>query len=267
MQILAQESLPKDFVQWVEDAFQEGGLRVNVLRMSPRLDEGLVEQRQIIEGVLVIVRLDSAALASGKISLQVFDRRGGADNVRFDTYANLDLPVAIALVHQAKQKSSVPVQPALPTPFGQGYGPPPTVPPYNMPAPTGAPNAANLSNLFSALSPDQLAQLLAAMPRNSPAQTPQPQHAGLTPELARLLSAVSTPTPTPTSAYNMPPPPPQSYANPYHNPAYTQQYGAHVPIQQQPAQPVQPVQPPSHAATPNQPDMNEIMAQLAKYQR
>jgi hypothetical protein len=257
VQILAQESLPKDFVQWVEDAFQDGGLRVNVLRMSPRLDEALVEQRQIIEGVLVIVRLDTAALTSGKISLQVFDRRGGADNVRFDTYANLDLPTAIALVHQAKQKSSLPVQPALPTPFGQGYGAPPSAAPFNLP---GAPNAANLSSLFSALSPDQLTQLLAAMPRNSPAQTPQPQPTGLTPELARLLSAVSTPAPT--SAYNMPAPQPQSYGNPYQNPAYTQQYGAQGPIQQ----PAQPVQPASHAAPPRS-DMDEIMAQLAKYQR
>jgi hypothetical protein len=261
VQILAQESLPKDFVQWVEDAFQDGRLRVNVLRMSPRLDERLVEQRQIIEGVLVIVRLDNAAVASGKISLQVFDRRGGADNVRFDTYANLDLPTAIALVHQAKQRNSVPIQQALPSPFGQGYGAPPTVAPYNHSVQAAAPNPANLTQLFSALSPDQIAQLLAAMPRNSPAQTPQPQVAGLTPELARLLSAVSTPAPTPYN--NMPAPPPQSYQNPYQNPVYSQQYGAQLPIQQ----PAQPVQPPSHNAAPGQADINAIMDQLAKYQR
>ena len=262
VQILAQESLPKDFVQWVEDAFQDGGLRVNVLRMSPRLDEGLVEQRQILEGVLVIVRLDTAALASGKISLQVFDRRAGVDNVRFDTYANLDLPTAVALVNQAKQKNNQPVQQALPNPFGQGFGAPPGVAPYNMPASAGTTNPANLSSLLTALSPDQLAQLLAAMPRNSPAQTPQPQPAGLTPELARLLSAVSTPAPAP--AYNMQAPPPQSYANPYQNPPFAPQYGGQLPMQQQPAQPVQP---PPNPPTPGQADINEIMVQLAKYQR
>jgi hypothetical protein len=261
VQVLAQESLPKDFVQWVEDAFQDAGLRVNVLRMSPRLDEVLVVRRQIVEGVTAIVRLNSAALATGKISLQVFDRRGGLDNVQFKEYADLDLPTSIALVNQAKQNNSQPIQPPQPSPFGQVYGAPPPVTPYQPPAQAGAGNAASLTSLFSTLTPDQLSQLLAAMPRNNALQTPQPQPAGLTPELARLLGAVSTPAPA--STYNPSAPPPQPYANSYQNSTYNQQYGGQPPVQHT----AQPTQPPTHVATPGQPDMNEIMAQLAKYQR
>ena len=52
--------------------------------MSPRLPEAAVVRRQIIEGVLAIVRLDTGSLAKGKVNVQVFDRRGGAGNVQFN---------------------------------------------------------------------------------------------------------------------------------------------------------------------------------------
>lgn len=52
--------------------------------MSPRLPEAAVVRRQIIEGVLAIVRLDTGALTKGKVNVQVFDRRGGAGNVQFN---------------------------------------------------------------------------------------------------------------------------------------------------------------------------------------
>lgn len=41
-------------------------------------------RRQIIEGVLAIVRLDTGSLSKGKVNVQVFDRRGGAGNVQFN---------------------------------------------------------------------------------------------------------------------------------------------------------------------------------------
>lgn len=52
--------------------------------MSPRLPEAAVVRRQIIEGVLAIVRLDTGSLAKGKVNVQVFDRRGGSGNVQFN---------------------------------------------------------------------------------------------------------------------------------------------------------------------------------------
>jgi hypothetical protein len=43
-----------------------------------------VVRRQILEGVLAIVRLDTTGLTKGKVSVQIFDRRGGANNVQFN---------------------------------------------------------------------------------------------------------------------------------------------------------------------------------------
>jgi hypothetical protein len=68
----------------VEKIFKDRGLRCDVLLLSPRLSEAAVIRRQIVEGVLAVVRLTQANLTSGKLSLQLFDRRGGADNVKFE---------------------------------------------------------------------------------------------------------------------------------------------------------------------------------------
>lgn len=73
-----------DFIRYVEDTFRAQKLTVNVLIMSVRLPEAAVVRRQIIEGVLAIVRLDTGSLAKGKVNVQVFDRRGGAGNVQFN---------------------------------------------------------------------------------------------------------------------------------------------------------------------------------------
>ena len=73
-----------DFIRWVEDTFRQQGLRIDVLILSPRLSEAAVVRRQIVEGVLAIVKLNASALAKSKVNLQVFDRRGGAGNVQFN---------------------------------------------------------------------------------------------------------------------------------------------------------------------------------------
>ena len=91
--------------------------------------------------------------------------------------------------------------------------------------------------------------------QNAVTQIPQAPSTGI-PDLARLLGSVSTPAQVPTYA----PAPQPAYSNPYHNPALAAFLGS----QQQPA----PAAPQAQAPTqPNQPDMSEIMAQLAKYQR
>jgi hypothetical protein len=75
---------PSDFIRYVEDTFRSHNLRINVLIMSPRLSEPAVVRRQIIEGVLAIVRIDMAALSKSKVNVQIFDRRSGASNVQFN---------------------------------------------------------------------------------------------------------------------------------------------------------------------------------------
>ncbi len=254
--------LPNEFTQYVEDSFRQAGLRVDVLKMSPRLDEGLVVRRQIVEGVLAIVKLNATNLARMKINIEIFDRKGGADKVEFNEYADLDPPTAAALVIQSKQASyrPVPAPVQAPTTYGQVYQNPTPVFPYTSTTPTSATNSADLSKLLGSLDPNSMSQLLGAL-GSSAAQTPQPPAPGITSDLARLLSSVSNPAAVPT--YEAPALPPQSYANPYQNPSFAQFYGGQASAQQHP-QPTQHLPP---AASPGQPDMNEIMAQLAKYQR
>jgi len=59
-------------------------VRVDTLFLNPRLDIGAVVRRQILEGVQAVVFLNKKMQLDGKINLQVFDRRQGEANVRFD---------------------------------------------------------------------------------------------------------------------------------------------------------------------------------------
>ena len=71
------------FVSYVEQSFRERSLRCAVLLM-PRASLASVVKRQILEGVLAVVKLYRGAQNTGKIPLQLFDRSGGVDNVRFE---------------------------------------------------------------------------------------------------------------------------------------------------------------------------------------
>ena len=73
-----------DYIRWVEDSFRQQGLRADVLILSPRLSETAVVRRQIVEGVLAIVKLNTETLAKAKLNLMVFDRRGGSGNIQFN---------------------------------------------------------------------------------------------------------------------------------------------------------------------------------------
>ncbi|KAF2470269.1 uncharacterized protein BDR25DRAFT_303819 [Lindgomyces ingoldianus] len=283
--LVVNEGLPRDFIRWVEDSFRQAGLQIDVLILSPRLSEPAVVRRQILEGVLAIVRLNTATLAKSKVNLQVFDRRGGADNIKFNEYADLEPTVAAALVINAKQDQAQaqaqtqappvqPVQPTAPHQYGQAFSNPPAPAPSYTPTPhapnqyppTPTSNAGNLSNLISSLDPNGLQQLLGAISQNGQSQPPQPPPTAPTPDLARLLGSVSAP-PTQTPAYPAQTqyPPPQTYPNTYQNPTLASLLGSQPPVQ--PAPPTAPIRTPTQARPTGQPDMNEIMAQLARYQR
>ena len=70
-------------MEYIEKAFRDRGLRVAVL-MMPNLSLSSLVRRQILEGVEAVVKLYRASRISGKIPLQVFDRSGGANNIRFE---------------------------------------------------------------------------------------------------------------------------------------------------------------------------------------
>ncbi|KAJ4412622.1 nuclear polyadenylated RNA-binding protein 3 [Didymella pomorum] len=254
--LVLSQGLPRDFIRYVEDTFRTQNLRVNVLVMSPRLSEAAVVRRQIIEGVLAIVRLDAGSLAKGKVNVQIFDRRLGAGNVQFNEYADLDLVTAAMLVNNSKQTAQA-AQPPAPS---YGYNPPMqyTQPALNPFQPAPAAQSNNISNIISSLDPATLSQLLGAMSQqNSMPQNPQPA-AGLSLDLARLLAQVSSPSHTPGPTSPALPQIPQ-LGQPQYN-ALAAMLGGQA---QSAAPPVQQPAPQPAGA----PDMNEIMAQLAKYQR
>ncbi|OAL46241.1 hypothetical protein IQ07DRAFT_518362 [Pyrenochaeta sp. DS3sAY3a] len=252
------ENVPRDFIRYVEDAFRSQHLRSNVLILSGRFPEPAVVRRQILEGVLAIVRLDTTGLSKGKVSVQIFDRRGGANNVQFNEYADLDPATAGALVNNAKQSQSQPVQPPA-----QSYGfPTQSLPPFSQPVTNPFPPAPasqpNVSNLITSLDPASLSQLLSAMSGSNLPQNPQPApNPAFNAELARLFAQVPSPAQTP--GFNGPAGAPlANLGNQFPGLASL------LASQNQPAAPR--VQTPTTQAGAA-PDMNEIMAQLAQYQR
>lgn len=218
VQILVMDSLERDFISWVEKAFSSRGVRVDVLLSSPRLDEAAVIRRQIVEGVTAISKLTVTNQNTGKIGLQIFDRRGGAGSVRFEEYEGLDPGICVELVLRAKGTNAT----SQPSYGGGGYGasaaaqygapPPQQMPPaqqygapnpyapapqqaaYGQPPPAGyppqpqyapqpppqqqQPQQANLQNMISNLDPAGLQNLLSAMNQRGQGPPATPQSAG-----------------------------------------------------------------------------------------
>ncbi|KAH0367134.1 hypothetical protein KCU65_g4835, partial [Aureobasidium melanogenum] len=287
VQIIVLDDLDRNFIAWLEHSFTLQGIRVDVLLLSPRLSEAAVVRRQILEGVLAVSRITRINQQTAKIPLQIFDRRAGIENVRFDEYDNLDPTIAAQLVLRAKAAPAyAPPQP-VPAPVQYGYG-------------AGVTTAApNLSNLITSLDPTGLQKLLGVM---QPPGIPTGPHPGLppatalTPDLAKLLgnAAAVRPPPPPLPSPGIHTPglqSPPSYAQPPHpqqdplaalrnNPAL-----ASLLAQQQQQQSPQniniphlgvqtpdirsPVQPqrPQTLPNPGQPDMADILAKLGSYRR
>lgn len=86
----------RNFISYVERAFEARGLKVNVLLLSPKLPEASVMRRQILEGVLAVTKLDRNVQMANKFHMSVFDRSQGANNVRFEGELN------VGLDHQVK---------------------------------------------------------------------------------------------------------------------------------------------------------------------
>jgi hypothetical protein len=79
----------RTFVTYIEKSFRERGLRCDSLKL-PRVSLTAVVKRQIIEGVQAVVKIFRQSQVTGKIPLQVFDRSGGVDNVRFAGNSDID---------------------------------------------------------------------------------------------------------------------------------------------------------------------------------
>ena len=73
----------RTFVAYIEKTFRDRGLTCTVFQL-PRVSLVAVIKRQILEGVLAVVKIFRQSQVTGKIPLQVFDRSAGAENVRFE---------------------------------------------------------------------------------------------------------------------------------------------------------------------------------------
>ncbi|KAI9745980.1 MAG: hypothetical protein M1818_000661 [Claussenomyces sp. TS43310] len=164
VQIILMDDLDRGFVTWVDDELRARNIKTEIMFLSPRLPLSAVIRRQIVEGVLAVAQLTRRSQDTSKIPLQVFDRKGGADNVRFDEYQDLEPKIAAELVLRAKQ-AQIPVIPAYAQPqyaVGQSYQPP---------APAPAPAAAsNLANLVGNLDNASLQKLLGTLNATSQQQ-------------------------------------------------------------------------------------------------
>ncbi|KFY64935.1 hypothetical protein V497_01546 [Pseudogymnoascus sp. VKM F-4516 (FW-969)] len=164
VQIILLEELDRNFISWVESEIRGRGLKSEVMFLSARLPVDVVVRRQILEGVLAVVKLTHKAQETSRIPLQVFDRTRGADNVRFDEYENLEPRIAAELVIREKQKqltAPAPAPVAYGQPGGQQYG-----------APAAQP-APNLGSIVGQLDNATLQKLLGTL--NAPIQSPTQQ--------------------------------------------------------------------------------------------
>ena len=214
--IVLDPSLERDFINWVENAFKSRSVRAEALLLSPRLSEQAVVRRQILEGVVAVVKLKRENQNSGKIGLQIFDRRQGQGNVSFEEYDGLDPGIAVELVLRAMVTHGAPNQPspqtsgyyggqpqqqyggapppqqqyggtpgyttAHPAPYAQPPQPPSGYPPTNytqQPAPGVPPH---LQSLITNLDPNNIQSLLGSMGTSqSGSANPYGAGAGATP--------------------------------------------------------------------------------------
>jgi nuclear polyadenylated RNA-binding protein 3 len=223
------------------------GIKVEVMFLNPRFHLQAVIRRQILEGVHAVSKLDMRCQLSSKIPLQVFDRQGGANNVRFDEYQDLEPRIAAELVLRAKQ-TEMPPQAQNPQ-----YVQPQLAGSQSYQLPVAAPPVANLASLVGQLDNATLQKLLGTY------QIPQQQHqnapavaANNSIDLAGLLGGLR-PQP-PQQSYQ-----PQSSSDPYANLASNPALASLL----RNAGPPQPTQTqPQHS---DQQQVQNIMAQLARF--
>lgn len=205
VQMILVDEVDRTFVAYIEKSFRDRGLRCDALQL-PRVSLAAVIKRQMLEGVQAVVKIFRQSQVTGKIPLQVFDRSGGVDNIRFDEYAELDANIAAELVIRAK---STHLKPAPgPAPGPGPYNPAPAygasqyaqTPQQHLPPqqPQSAGANPNLANLITNMDGPALQKLLGAMAQtpqtpqsapNLPSQTPQ--QATQIPDLAALLGNVN----------------------------------------------------------------------------
>ncbi|KAG8529244.1 uncharacterized protein KY384_005879 [Bacidia gigantensis] len=295
VQIIIVDESDRTFVGYIQQSFRDRSLRCDVLQLPRGVSLQAVIKRQILEGVQAVVKIHRKSQVTGKIPLQLFDRSGGPSNIRFDEYEELDAAVAADVVIRSKQPQAQPMPQSQHYPQNPGYGPPQHqvhqmpqqhMPPHSMPQqqpPVPNVNTTPMSPL-AGLDGPALQKLLGSLNQNpsNPQQyqgNPQPGQAPQ--DLAALLSSVARQTPqqqqNQQQGYQLPQTPTQGYQ--YQNPPQHQQFPpqsltqpgivatarSSTTTRKPPQQGYQAIPPPQQP--PQQQNVQDIMAQLAKYRQ
>ncbi|OJJ39095.1 hypothetical protein ASPWEDRAFT_49159 [Aspergillus wentii DTO 134E9] len=217
VQILVLEEVDRNFIFLVETAFRNRGLRVDVLVLGARIPLNAAVQRQIMEGVLAVVRLSRPNQYSRKIPVQVFDRSGGPDNVRFNEYPEVEPNIAAEIVFHAQSMHRG--GPPVPFPPNPAFGVPPLAPAPIPQAPLPAlSNPPNVASMISSLDGPTLQSLLSALQQQRQPPIPATQqpfpvanapHAAA--DLASLLTNATRQPVAPNAQQPLPSLPPQPF--------------------------------------------------------
>ncbi|QIX00140.1 hypothetical protein AMS68_005657 [Peltaster fructicola] len=261
--IVKEQNIDRRLIEMVENTIGAARFRTAVLVLKPNLNEDAAIQRQLVEGVLAIVRLDRRSMETGRVMLRIFDRSMGADRVQFNDYDYIDVTTCVGLLDRARGASRLASTPAQygmpmqqqppsyaqPPPMQYGYGAP-SAPPQPYALPPGYPPQYQAQQpavhpphgLPQQLDPASLQNLLTAARNGQPPQQARPPMTG---------GPYGYP---PQAAYSQPPPPQQAYAN------------ANSWMQQQQQSAARAAVPPS-APPGGQVNMQDILARLGTYKQ
>ncbi|PFH57519.1 hypothetical protein XA68_14905 [Ophiocordyceps unilateralis] len=181
VQFILQPEVNRDFASYIESVFKAKGLKTEVMYLHPRFPKDQVIQRQAAEGVYGVVDLDLISQEVGRIPVQVFDRSGGGNNVRFDKYVNLPPETAAEVIVRAKATAAAIYGQGYAAGYGNPYGGhhpqaphgtgyPGAYPPPQQPQPS----AADIANLIGQVDNATLQRILSSISGapQAPAITP-----------------------------------------------------------------------------------------------
>lgn len=276
VQLILVDEVDRTFVAYIQQSFRDRGLRCDVLQL-PRVSLAAVVKRQLVEGVQAVVKIFRKSQNTGKIPLQVFNRSLGVNNIQFDEYEDLQANVAAELVVRARSTHLAPAPAPTLYPNGVAYGAAPyrhqAQPMHPQQAQQGSAQA-NLANLITSLDGPSLQQLLGAMAQNpqtptNPQPNPPPLQSGQSQGLASLLSNIAPQLP-PQHGYQYPAGPQQqqnAYSSPVSNPTFANNPALSSLLQSPHSRSSSQGTQAQHQQSGQQQSVQDIMAQLAKYQQ